>query len=147
MATYRHSGSEAMFCRFPRVPSHHMGLADRFRRRTLLFTAFGYYSAYYTPVIGSLSTLLWEMSRLMNPTLHHVPGLNHRRLGVGHLPGDRLFFVLLFFFFHGHPSRRYFAPTPEEYAGHIKGHITTVNCSLRHQLTLCNAKCKMENAK
>ena len=44
---------------FLRVPSHHTGLAGRFRRRTLLFTAFGYCSAYYTPIIGSLSTLLW----------------------------------------------------------------------------------------
>ena len=40
MPTYRHFSSQTMFIRFRLSPLHQPGLAERFSRITLLFTAF-----------------------------------------------------------------------------------------------------------
>ena len=36
-----------MFCRFRRARSHHIGLAERFRQRTLLFITFAFIAVLY----------------------------------------------------------------------------------------------------
>ena len=58
MPTYRHSGSETMFCRFPCARSHLTGLSEYVSQRTLLFFAFAY-PRYYSPKDGTLSITMW----------------------------------------------------------------------------------------
>ena len=62
MPTYRHLGSQTMFCSFLRAPFHQPGLSDRFRLHTLLFTAF-IYRPYYSRNWQVLSSITFLSSQ------------------------------------------------------------------------------------
>ena len=71
-----------MFCRITRIPSHQLGLAERFRRRTLLFFAFVF--GRIIPQMGNivnlfpllLFVLLWTLPAQKSRLRQAVPELD-----------------------------------------------------------------------